>query len=167
MREKIRDKMFRLYIFGISFVVTFAVGFLFTNAGDVGIVESGSRLVVSWLGSESVFSGVSETGPVCDNEAGAWVVLFDLEGRESGDTAEMEITKVDTGEKIDLGIQRLPATIGDCETPASGGQVKVCFESESGYEYRIDVDAEKKVSFIRELGCEGWPQKVRVAKLDQ
>lgn len=159
--------MSRLYILAISFVATFALGLLFTNAGDVGLVERGNRLVVSWLNSEAPFSSETQPGPRCDNEAGSWVILFELDGLESGDTPEIEITKVDTGETIHLGVQRLPATIGNCDSPASGGQVKVCFESELGYEYRIDVDQDKKVSFIRELGCEAWPQRIKIAGLSQ
>ena len=144
------------------------LGILFTNAGEVDFqAEKGAKLVMSWIGQDSLFSVKSEPGPSCDQEAGSWVVLIDVEGLSEGDSTEVKLTKVDTGETMDLGSQSLPLTVGDCDSAASGGQVKICFEDESGYEYRVDVSGGQKVSFIRELGCEAWPQRVRVAGLGQ
>ena len=163
-----KKKLFRLYAFTFTFFFVLTLGILFTNAGEVRIQsEKGAKIVMTWIGQDSLFSFKGEPGPACDVQSGSWVVLVDVEGLTEGDSTDIKLTKVDTGEAMDLGTQSLPLTVGDCDSAAAGGQVKVCFEEESGYEYRIDVGEGQKVSFIREPGCEAWPQRVKVAGLEQ
>lgn len=123
------------------------------------------RTVKSWRSTNLPTHQKLDTQMSCSLQDKSWVVILEISDPSATTIDELEFTKLDSGKLIELGSLKIPSTLGACQTPAESNQIKICWDNETEYEYQITYGpkGEHRLSIIRELGCENWPQRVKIA----